>query len=63
MRVLYDYEGDISDGEMPFIKRGDFILLLDDSDESGWWLGRNERTGDEGIFPSNYCKSVKRRKM
>jgi hypothetical protein len=30
------------------------IIKVTNEDESGWWTGILERTGEEGIFPSNF---------
>ncbi|EGD73678.1 hypothetical protein PTSG_05390 [Salpingoeca rosetta] len=44
-------------GDLDF-KRGDYIVLLDKSSPH-WWKGRHERTGQIGMFPVSFCKSVR----
>jgi hypothetical protein len=53
--ALFDYEGDITQGELSFSK-GD-ILQIKDITEDGWWLGLNTRSKHEGRFPCNYTKA------
>jgi hypothetical protein len=36
------------------IKPGDVIVILEQGEAGGWWLG--ELNGQEGYFPENYCK-------
>lgn len=36
---------------------GDVIQVYRD-DLSGWWRGKNERTGLEGLFPSNFVEPL-----
>ena len=33
--------------------QGDIITIITE-DESGWWQGQNQKTGDTGIFPAVY---------
>lgn len=49
----YDYEKD-EDNEIGF-NEGDVIVDIDFVDDS-WWSGRNELTGEMGLFPANYVK-------
>ena len=50
--ALYDYEG--ADPSDLIFKAGDSILVLDQSDPSGWWKGQ---LGDAvGYFPSNFVQ-------
>lgn len=47
----YDYEA-AEDNELTFTEN-DKILNIDFVDDD-WWLGELERTGEKGLFPSNY---------
>jgi len=50
--ALYDYDG--ADPSDLVFKAGDSILVLDQSDPSGWWKGQ---LGDAvGYFPSNFVQ-------
>jgi len=37
--------------------KGDLISVVSE-DPSGWWQGRNGRTGETGSFPCNYTSEV-----
>jgi hypothetical protein len=50
-QAAFDYAATEA-GELTFAK-GDVIDVLQE-DPSGWWQGRNTRTGAVGAFPSNY---------
>lgn len=50
-QASFDYAA-TEPGELTFTK-GDYITVIAE-DPSGWWQGRNERTGQTGVFPSNY---------
>ena len=50
--ALYDYAGENAD-DLPF-SAGDSILVLDQTDPSGWWKG--QVNGQEGFFPSNFVE-------
>lgn len=50
-QATFDYAATEA-GELTFAK-GDVIDVLQE-DASGWWQGRNARTGAVGAFPSNY---------
>jgi hypothetical protein len=50
---LYSYDK-TEDNELTF-GEGETIALLEEND-SGWWKGRLERTGEEGLFPSNFVE-------
>lgn len=47
----YDYEA-AEDNELTF-SENDKIINIDFVDED-WWLGELEKTGEKGLFPSNY---------
>lgn len=47
----YDYEAG-EDNELTF-EEGDKIINIDFVDDD-WWLGDLEKTGEKGLFPSNY---------
>ncbi|OAA53652.1 sh3 domain containing protein [Niveomyces insectorum RCEF 264] len=49
----YAYEAP-SDGDLAFA-RGDSLAVYSKVNDD-WWLGRNVRTGDVGIFPRQYVK-------
>lgn len=50
---LYSYDK-TEENELTF-GEGETIALLEEND-SGWWKGRLERTGEEGLFPSNFVE-------
>ena len=51
--VVAIYKHDVEENdELPF-DTGDEILVLS-KDGSGWWQGRNKKTGATGIFPAVY---------
>lgn len=54
VQAIYDFDME-NEGELT-IKKGDLINVLQHVD-SGWWMGRNERSGMEGIFPANYVST------
>jgi len=58
-RAMYDFNGEAS-GELSF-KRGDLVAILNKFDMGGlpspWWLGRL-RSGEQGVFPSNYVEII-----
>jgi len=51
-KALYDYDAENPD-DLSF-KEGDTIVVLDQSDPSGWWEG--EINGKTGFFPSNFVE-------
>ncbi|PNP49506.1 hypothetical protein THARTR1_09828 [Trichoderma harzianum] len=50
-RALYRY--DASDGRDLSLEKDDKIDVYEYMNQD-WWMGRNHRTGMEGIFPQNY---------
>ena len=44
------------DDELELFK-GQQVLVLEQS-EDAWWRGRNEESGHDGWFPSNYVEPV-----
>lgn len=56
VRVRFEHDGKAEDGELS-IQVGDIIWVLDDSTE-GWWTGRKEEDGTEGMFPENYTEPI-----
>lgn len=54
LRALYDYEARAEE-DLPF-KKGDILILLDDSNPD-WWYARRSQSGsgrNDGYVPSNY---------
>ncbi|XP_061198284.1 tyrosine-protein kinase SRK2-like [Saccostrea echinata] len=54
LRALYDYDARAEE-DLPF-KKGDILILLDDSNPD-WWYARRSQSGsgrNEGYVPSNY---------
>ncbi|KAI0201795.1 SH3 domain-containing protein [Astrocystis sublimbata] len=52
-RALYRYQA-ADDRDLSF-ERDDRIAVHEYMNDD-WWMGRNERTGTEGIFPKNYVQ-------
>jgi hypothetical protein len=52
-RALYKYQA-ADDRDLTF-EREDQIAVHEYMNDD-WWMGRNERTGAEGIFPKNYVQ-------
>ncbi|KAI0487447.1 SH3 domain-containing protein [Xylaria cf. heliscus] len=52
-RALYRYQA-ADDRDLSF-ERDDRIAVHEYMNDD-WWMGRNERTGAEGIFPKNYVQ-------
>ncbi|OLN96374.1 [PSI+] inducibility protein 3 [Colletotrichum chlorophyti] len=50
-RALYRYQG--ADARDVSLERDDRIAILEYMN-ADWWMGRNLRTGQEGIFPKTY---------
>lgn len=53
--AIYDYNG--ADPGDVALQINDRLTVLEYSN-ADWWKGRNERTGQEGIFPRSYVKLV-----
>ncbi|KAJ1623797.1 hypothetical protein T492DRAFT_1052197 [Pavlovales sp. CCMP2436] len=51
-QALCDYAP--GDPRMLALKKGD--QLTKEKEEDGWFFGRNDRSGESGYFPPNYCK-------
>jgi hypothetical protein len=54
-RALYDYTA--ADEDEISINEGDIIVDANIID-SGWMEGRNQRTGQFGMLPSNYVEEI-----
>ncbi len=54
-RAMYDYTAADTD-EVSFVE-GDIIINTEAIDE-GWMTGTVERTGENGMMPSNYVELV-----
>lgn len=50
-RALYRYAA--ADGRDLYFEKDDRISVYEYMNQD-WWMGRNDRTGQEGIFPRNY---------
>ncbi|KKA26471.1 hypothetical protein TD95_003736 [Thielaviopsis punctulata] len=50
-RALYRYSG--ADARDLAFEKEDYIDVFEHMNPD-WWMGRNQRTGAEGIFPANY---------
>lgn len=59
-KAIYDYAAADED-EVSFAD-GDVILDVQQIDE-GWMFGRVERTGKQGMLPSNYVEAIWTRKV
>ena len=55
-KVLFDFDT-TEEGELS-LKKGQFLTILDSSDESGWWNGVLVSTGEQGDFPFNYIEVI-----
>ncbi|KAG1150003.1 hypothetical protein G6F37_002172 [Rhizopus arrhizus] len=53
--VLHDYSAENED-EIGLM-RGEYITVIDQPEQSGWWKGTNE-SGQIGIFPSNFVQII-----
>jgi NAD(P)H-flavin reductase len=54
-RVLYNFIAE--DSSQLSMAAGQMISIFD-KDESGWWDGMNEDTGERGLFPSTYVEEI-----
>jgi len=55
VRALYDFTAE-NEGDLTFAA-GDVLFIVDDSDPSGWWQGR-DNAGNVGAFPSNLVERI-----
>eukprot|EP00731_Ephydatia_muelleri_P029022 Em0020g666a len=55
VQAVFDFEPQ-EEGELR-LRKGDTITVLDKSDQN-WWRGKNNTTGQEGMFPVPYVKDV-----
>ena len=55
VRAIYSYTAAESD-EISFIE-GDILDQCEHID-AGWMLGRNPKTGQQGLLPSNYVEII-----
>lgn len=53
VRAIYSYTAGESD-EISFVE-GDLLDQCEEID-AGWMIGRNPRSGDRGLLPSNYVE-------
>ncbi len=54
VRALYSYTAADED-EISF-DEGDILIQCEEVD--GWMLGQNEKTGKQGLLPSNYVEII-----
>eukprot|EP01080_Neovahlkampfia_damariscottae_P000050 gene50-4300_t len=54
--VYAKYDFIATDSSEISFNAGDLIQILS-KDDSGWWNGRNSKTGEIGFFPSNYVSN------
>ncbi|ROW10241.1 hypothetical protein VMCG_02046 [Cytospora schulzeri] len=54
-RALYAYQA--SDSRDCSFERDDKVAVYEYMN-ADWWMGRNERTGQEGIFPKTYVEAI-----
>lgn len=57
VQASFPFEGGV-DGELG-MEKGDIIKVTSKIDD-GWWVGRKESNGKEGMFPSNYVVPYKK---
>lgn len=55
MQAVFDFEPQ-EEGELR-LRKGDTITVIDKSDQN-WWRGKNNTTGQEGMFPVPYVKDL-----
>lgn len=54
-KALYDYAA-ADDDEISFMK--DDVIIHSEPIDSGWMTGVNQRTGEQGMLPSNYVEKL-----
>ena len=52
---MYDFTP--QDAEELELREGDHVTR-DYRNENNWWFGKNQRTGQRGMYPANYVKQV-----
>lgn len=62
LRALFPFDGNKALGQVSFTANDVIILTKKlpavDGDDSVWWEGRVERTGDEGAFPADFVIEI-----
>lgn len=62
LRTLFSFEGDATAGQISFGANEVLILMNKQStiedEEQAWWEGRVQKTGEEGLFPSNLVEEL-----
>lgn len=61
LRTLFSFEGDTASGQISFDANELLILMNKQSsaeDQGTWWEGRVQKTGEEGLFPSNLVEEI-----
>lgn len=39
------------------LQKGDTVTVVNEID-AGWWVGENQKNGETGLFPANYCEVI-----
>jgi len=55
-RALYDYDAVNQDEEINLLEND--IIMVEYKADNGWWVGQNQRTNRNGIFPGTYVETV-----
>ena len=53
--AIYNYTAE-EEGELTFVANDKIVDIEDVDDDNGWWVGRNDRTNQIGLFPINYTE-------
>ena len=56
MYAMYDFEPRTED-EMQLLTGDRITIISREGPDQDWWLGKNERTGEEGLFPPTFIGS------